>query len=223
MINPVTKNTPIKKAAPKKTVKKKKKKPAAKFKQIIVPVNPVGAPLKYNKNVHPKMIAGFVGLGATIEQAAEMAGVSDSTLRVWIKKYPDLSAAVHGKKEDAVLEAERYLKRLFGGFHETETRSTVYLDAIEGGRVEQVIVEDGVLVKAGDAIAVLSNTSLQLEVLGREAAVTEQLNNMRTIELQLEQNRLSHKRNLVEIDYQIIRLNRSIARQRELAAKNLVA
>ena len=102
-------------------------------------------------------------------------------------------------------------------------RSTVYLDAIEGGRVEQVLVEDGVLVEAGDAIALLSNTNLQLEVLGREAAVTEQLNNMRTIELQLEQNRLSHKRNLVEIDYQIIRLNRSITRQRELAAKELVS
>jgi HlyD family secretion protein len=64
---------------------------------------------------------------------------------------------------------------------------------------------------------------LQLEVLGREAAVTEQLNNMRTIELQLEQNRLSHKRNLVEIDYQITRLNRSIDRQKELADKNLVS
>jgi len=102
-------------------------------------------------------------------------------------------------------------------------RSTVYLDAIEGGRVEQVLIEDGVLVEAGDPIALLSNTNLQLEVPGREAAVTEQLNNMRTIELQLEQNRLSHKRNLVEIDYQIIRLNRSIERQRELAAKNLVS
>lgn len=102
-------------------------------------------------------------------------------------------------------------------------RSTVYLDAIEGGRVEEVLIEDGALVEAGDPIALLSNTSLQLEVLGREAAVTEQLNNMRTIELQLEQNRLSHKRNLVEIDYQIIRLNRSIERQRDLAAKNLVS
>jgi HlyD family secretion protein len=102
-------------------------------------------------------------------------------------------------------------------------RSTVYLDAIEGGRVEQVLVEDGALVDAGDPIALLSNTNLQLEVLGREAAVTEQLNNMRTIELQLEQNRLSHKRNLVEIDYQIVRLNRSIDRQRELAQTNLVS
>lgn len=102
-------------------------------------------------------------------------------------------------------------------------RSTVYLDAIEGGRVEEVLLEDGALVSAGDPIARLSNTNLQLEVLGREAAVTEQLNNMRTIELQLEQNRLSHKRNLVEIDYQIIRLNRAIDRQRELLEQNMVS
>ncbi len=102
-------------------------------------------------------------------------------------------------------------------------RSTVYLDAIEGGRVEEILVEDGAVVEAGDLIAVLSNTNLQLEVLGREAAVTEQLNNMRTIELQLEQNRLAHKRNLVEIDYQITRLTRAIGRQQDLVARNLAS
>jgi len=102
-------------------------------------------------------------------------------------------------------------------------RSTVYLDAIEGGRVERVLIEDGAIVSAGDPIAMLSNTTLQLEVLGREAAVTEQLNNMRTIELQLEQNRLSHKSNLVEIDYQIVRLERAITRQRELASRDLIS
>lgn len=102
-------------------------------------------------------------------------------------------------------------------------RNTVYLDAVEGGRVEEVLVEDGAIVRAGDPIVRLSNTNLQLEVLGREAAVTEQLNFMRTLELQLEQNRLAHKRNLVEIDYQITRLNRSIERQRDLAAKELVS
>ena len=102
-------------------------------------------------------------------------------------------------------------------------RSTVYLDAIEGGRVEEILVEDGTIVEAGDPIAVLSNTNLQLEVLGREAAVTEQLNNMRTIELQLEQNRLAHKRNLIEIDYQIKRLTRAVARQRDLVSKDLAS
>ena len=102
-------------------------------------------------------------------------------------------------------------------------RSTVFLDAIEGGRVERVLVEDGTLVEAGQPIAILSNTNLQLVVLGREAEVTEQLNFMRTIELQLEQNRLSHKRNLIEINYQIKRLSRSIERQRGLALKALVS
>ncbi|MBT8041466.1 MAG: efflux RND transporter periplasmic adaptor subunit [Gammaproteobacteria bacterium] len=102
-------------------------------------------------------------------------------------------------------------------------RSTVFLDAIEGGRVEQVLVEDGALVEAGKPIAVLSNSNLQLVVLGREAEVTEQLNFLRTIELQLEQNRLSHKRNLVEIDYQVVRLERSLQRQRGLASENLVS
>ena len=93
---------------------------------------------------------------------------------------------------------------------------TVFLDAIEGGRVERRLVEDGTMVKKGDLIVELSNTGLQLDVMRNEAEVTQQLNNMRTIELQLEQNRLSHKRNLVELDYQITRLTRLAERQRVL-------
>jgi HlyD family secretion protein len=100
-------------------------------------------------------------------------------------------------------------------------RRTVFLDSIEGGRVDQRLVEDGALVEAGQILAVLSNTSLQLDVTRNEAMATEQLNNMRTIELQLEQNRLEHKRNLVEIDYQVKRLTRQIRRQEGLAEKGV--
>ena len=101
-------------------------------------------------------------------------------------------------------------------------RQTVYLDAIEGGRVEEKLIEDGAQVKAGDPIVVLSNTSLQLSVTQNEAMVTEQLNNMRTIELRLEQNRLQHKRNLVELDYQIQRLERQVSRLSNLDIAGLV-
>ena len=89
---------------------------------------------------------------------------------------------------------------------------TVYLDVIEGGQVQHRYVEDGAMVESGDLIVSLNNTSLQLDVTRNEAMVTEQLNNMRTIELQLEQNRLQHKRNLVELDYQIQRLTRQVER-----------
>jgi HlyD family secretion protein len=100
---------------------------------------------------------------------------------------------------------------------------TVFLDAIEGGRVERVLVEDGAMLKRGDLIVELSNTTLQLEVTRNEALVTEQLNNMRSIELSLEQNRLDHKRNLVELDYQIKRLQRQVERERELIKTNAVS
>lgn len=93
---------------------------------------------------------------------------------------------------------------------------TVYLDMIEGGQVEERLVDDGAMVEAGELLVVLNNTSLQLDVTRNEAMVTEQLNNMRTIELQLEQNRLQHKRNLVEMDYQIIRLGRQVGRLENL-------
>ena len=99
---------------------------------------------------------------------------------------------------------------------------TVFLDAIEGGRVEAIYVEDGAQVEAGDLIIELSNTQLQLDVIAREAEVSEQLNNLRNTELSLEQNRLDHKRNLVDINYHIIRLGREIERLTPLVEKDLL-
>ncbi len=100
---------------------------------------------------------------------------------------------------------------------------TVYLDAIEGGRVERILVEDGSDLSRGDLIVELSNASLQLNVLGNEARVAEQLNNMRSIELSLEQNRLQHKRNLIDIHYQIKMLTRQLSREQQLVDSGSVA
>ncbi|WP_339862897.1 efflux RND transporter periplasmic adaptor subunit [Paremcibacter congregatus] len=100
---------------------------------------------------------------------------------------------------------------------------TVFLDTIEGGRVEKIYIEDGAAVVAGQPLVELSNTALQLDVISREAQVTEQLNDLRTIELSLEQNRLSHKRNLIDIDYQIIRLTRLVERRTALSKRGNVS
>ena len=100
---------------------------------------------------------------------------------------------------------------------------TLFLDAIEGGRVERILVEDGANLKAGDLIVELSNASLQLNVLGNETRVAEQLNNMRSIELNLEQNRLQHKRHLVDIQYQIKMLSRQLNREQSLLKTNALS
>ena len=95
---------------------------------------------------------------------------------------------------------------------------TVYLDAIEGGRVEKRYIEDGAEVRAGDVLVDLSNTQLQLDVLSRETEVAQQTNNVRTLELNLEQSRLNNRRDLAETEYQVQRLSRTFERKRKLFA-----
>ncbi|EED31749.1 efflux transporter, RND family, MFP subunit [gamma proteobacterium NOR5-3] len=104
-----------------------------------------------------------------------------------------------------------------------EPGRSVYLDAIEGGRVERLLVEEGVIVSQGQPLLELSNTTLQLDVIGREAEVSEQLNNLRNTELAIEQNRLSLKSDLVEIDYQMVRLGRLVKRYKELEGKEFIS
>ncbi|HEX7027667.1 MAG TPA: HlyD family efflux transporter periplasmic adaptor subunit, partial [Gammaproteobacteria bacterium] len=99
---------------------------------------------------------------------------------------------------------------------------TVYLDAVQGGRVEEILVEDGAKVAVGQPIVKLSNSDLQLSVMSTESRVMEQLIAMRDQELRLEQNRLNHKRTLVELDYDIGRLTREAARREKLVAQALL-
>jgi HlyD family secretion protein len=96
---------------------------------------------------------------------------------------------------------------------------TVYLDAIEGGRIEKIYVEDGAELKAGDVLVDLSNTQLRLEVLTREAEVAQQTNNVRTLELNLEQSRLNNRRDMFEAEYQVQKLGRALERRKALFAE----
>ncbi|MDR0780058.1 MAG: efflux RND transporter periplasmic adaptor subunit [Pseudomonadales bacterium] len=100
---------------------------------------------------------------------------------------------------------------------------SVFLDAVEGGRVEKVFVKNGAQVHAGQPLVELSNTALQLDVISREAQVTEQLNNLRNTRLAMEQNRLSLKRDLVEVDYHIKSLETTVARQEQLYSRGALS
>ncbi|MEJ6472762.1 efflux RND transporter periplasmic adaptor subunit [Pseudoalteromonas piscicida] len=100
---------------------------------------------------------------------------------------------------------------------------SVYLDAIEGGRVEERFVEEGAMVKKGDKLLALSNTSLQLDVISREAQISEQLNNLHNTRLAIDQNRLNLKRNLLELDFQVSQSERKLAQFKRLGSGNLVS
>jgi len=98
-------------------------------------------------------------------------------------------------------------------------RDIVYLDAQEGGRVERVLVEAGDTVTAGQPLLEFGNTELQLEVIEREVRIIEQINNLRTTERSLEQDRESNLRSLAEIQYNLVRLGRLTERRNSLASR----
>ncbi|RHW19462.1 efflux RND transporter periplasmic adaptor subunit [Sphingomonas gilva] len=100
---------------------------------------------------------------------------------------------------------------------------TVYLDAIEGGRVEQVLVEDGASVVKGQPLAILSNAELQLSVLARQTEVTQQLNSMRSQELALAQTRVANERAVLEAETAARKAQRQYSREAALAERGFVA
>jgi HlyD family secretion protein len=85
---------------------------------------------------------------------------------------------------------------------------TVYLDAMEGGRIEERFTEAGNMVREGDPILKLGNTDLLLDIMFREAELFSAANNLRNTRLAMEQNRLQLQGNLMELDYQLKKLKR---------------
>jgi HlyD family secretion protein len=104
-----------------------------------------------------------------------------------------------------------------------EPISTVYLDAQEGGRVEDIIIEEGSMVKKGDIILRLSNPDLYLNILDSEAQLAEKENFLRNTQVTMEQERISIKRELINLKYDIERKERSYQQNVVLNKDNLIS
>lgn len=102
------------------------------------------------------------------------------------------------------------------------SRTTIYLDAIAGGIVEQKLLEKGAFVKKGQPLLQLSNTSLKLEVISREAQIAEQLNFLRNNQLLAETTRLQLRSDILTNQNQIAHLEQQIERVKPLVERGLL-
>ena len=78
--------------------------------------------------------------------------------------------------------------------------TTIYLDAIEGGRVEEKYVEDGAFVKKGQALLRLSNTDLELSLANQETAVFDVLTQMQGTKNNAVQNTIQQLNQKAEVE-----------------------
>jgi len=97
-----------------------------------------------------------------------------------------------------------------------EPVTSVYLDVETGGRVEEILVEDGKFVKKGELILRFSNARIQRDSIDTETRLLENLNIQRTTQLQLEQNRLMNEDTLLGLNHQISESERTYKRYGKL-------
>lgn len=100
---------------------------------------------------------------------------------------------------------------------------TVFLDAPEGGTVKHRFVEDGHMVKAGDAIIELNNPQLHMDAINREAQLLDQQNNLRNTRLAMDQQPTRLKDELLNLDKELKRLERDQKIDERLVKDSLLA
>ena len=140
-----------------------------------------------------------------------IARPNNKTLRV-DKDTITVSTAVKGEFNDYIRISGR-----------VQPMTTIQLSPQEGGIVQTILIEEGSKVKAGDPILVLSNDNLDLSILNSEAELAEKENILRNTQIQMEQQKLDVRQNVLEYGTQVERLKRTYEQQKALYEDKLIA
>jgi len=148
---------------------------------------------------------GLVAAVATIAWLVPRGlSVSESELRI--------AAVQHGMfRDDALVRAR------------AAPLHTVMLDALETGRVEEVLVGDGALVNKGDLLFRLFNPQLRLNLVAREAERTQQISNLSTMRVEMETRRSDHERRLLDLTFAVSQARRLQARYASLRPSGYIS
>ena len=140
-----------------------------------------------------------------------IARPNNKTLRV-DKDSISVSSAIKGEFNDYIRISGR-----------VQPMTTIQLSPQEGGIVEKILIEEGSPVKAGDAILILNNDNLDLQILNSEAELAEKENILRNTQIQMEQQKLDVRQNVLEYGMQVDRLRRAFEQQKVLYEEKLIA
>jgi HlyD family secretion protein len=98
--------------------------------------------------------------------------------------------------------------------------TSIYLDAVEGGRVEEKYVDDGAVMKKGEPILRLSNTDLELSLVNQETSVYNLLNQMQISQNAARQNTIGKLNQGTDVESQfkeaerVYKLNKQLYEQK---------
>ena len=104
-----------------------------------------------------------------------------------------------------------------------EPIQTIFLDATEGGRVEEIFRREGGMVEIGEPLARLTNTTLLLDISNAETNYTRTVNDMRMTRVQLEQQNLSSRNQLLDLNLALRQYERRYNNNKVLMEQNHIS
>ena len=100
--------------------------------------------------------------------------------------------------------------------------TSIYLDALEGGRVEEKYVEDGAVMKKGEPILRLSNTDLELSLVNQQTSVYNLLTQMNIAQNQAAQNTVNRKNQVTDVNSLLKEAERIYNLNKKLYAEKVI-
>ena len=100
---------------------------------------------------------------------------------------------------------------------------TIFLDAVEGGTVEERFIEEGSMVKKGDVILRLENRQLYQTILNSESSLAEKENYLRSTRISFESELIQSRRNILDSEYKVTRKKRTFSQYETLYKEALIS
>jgi HlyD family secretion protein len=156
---------------------------------------------------------GYIGIGLAIVALTYMAFFADRTSTYKVEKDKLIIETVTEDQFNDYITVPGTVEPI----------TTIKLDAQEGGRVEEKLIEEGTMVKKGEVILRLTNPDLYLNILNSEGELAQKENFLRNTQISMEQDRLQIKRELVTLKYDIERKERNFKQNELLIKDNLIS
>jgi len=99
----------------------------------------------------------------------------------------------------------------------------VLVNTLEGGTVEEIFIEDGIMVEKGTPLVRLSNPSVTLQYMNQETAIVEQINNLRNLKLSLEKDQRNLVESLIDSENTLAEIERTYKVDSVLFSKDIIA
>ncbi len=168
--------------------------------------------LEKKKGLRPKHY-GYIALGILVSFFLWKIAFSTSVATFRTEK-DKLSVAdvIQGKFDDYIT---------INGFVAPIT--TIYMDAYEGGRVTEKLIEEGANVKKGDIILKLENRGLYEQILASESNLALKQNDLRSTKLTFDSRQVEGKKSLATAEYELQRLKRNYEQNESLFKEELIS